>query len=321
LIAYFEGQEWFKEWVLDPLSWFLSKVVLRSITYSIVQWINSGFQGEPAWILDKSVLLSLVVDENVAFLIGTILELTDEEFFPWFKAVVVRAIGNGIYTGFEGGLESTFPGGGVYYNDYLSDFSACRSVTSWECYIEINYYANNPYGVINYSLGHLSAMISEKVANVTNDLIEGTGLISLSKCVRIHAPYGPEQDPPCLERIRVTPGQAIANQLTSGLNTSKDSLLQADEFSESIAAILDALLDQLIKQGLYFLAGVDEQDYGYVAPEIPSTQFCFSFLRLSTGDTVTRCSTTSPACETDRVPYISGTTQYAQVTQCLEEVI
>ncbi len=265
-----------KEYILDGISWFLNKVVLRSITHSLVQWINSGFQGEPAWILDKSVLLSVVVDENVAFLIGIIMALSDEELYPWFKAAIVQAIGGSIYAGFEEGLQSTFPGGMVYYNDYLNDFSACPAITSWECYISISYYANNPYGIVDYALGHLSDMIAEKVGNVTNDLLEGTGFLSFSECVK----YGPrtnfvEEEPPCIERERRTPGQVLANQMTSGLNTSKDSLIQADELEEAIIAIIDALIDQLINQGLYFLSGVEEKDYGYGGtPGLPTFPQC-----------------------------------------------
>ena len=41
-----------KEYALDPLAYTVSKVALHTITRSVVNWINSGFDGSPAFVQD-----------------------------------------------------------------------------------------------------------------------------------------------------------------------------------------------------------------------------------------------------------------------------
>jgi len=47
-----------KENVLDGLGWAIAKQMVSSMTRSLINWINSGFQGSPAFIADfKGFLL------------------------------------------------------------------------------------------------------------------------------------------------------------------------------------------------------------------------------------------------------------------------
>jgi hypothetical protein len=41
-----------KETVADGIAWAVAKLVVREMTTSIVNWINSGFKGNPAFVTD-----------------------------------------------------------------------------------------------------------------------------------------------------------------------------------------------------------------------------------------------------------------------------
>jgi len=58
------------------------------------------------------------------------------------------------------------------------------------------------------------------------------------------------EKPVCREKIVRTPGRIIADKLTQNLGTTERQLEFADEINESIAAIFDALIGKLIKDGL-----------------------------------------------------------------------
>ncbi len=47
---------------LDPIAWAVSKAVLQSVVNSTVKWINSGFNGSPAFATNLSKTLQAVGD-------------------------------------------------------------------------------------------------------------------------------------------------------------------------------------------------------------------------------------------------------------------
>ncbi len=52
-----------KETVLDPLAWLLGKQLLQAITADVVDWINSGFEGNPAFISNPTGFFLDVADQ------------------------------------------------------------------------------------------------------------------------------------------------------------------------------------------------------------------------------------------------------------------
>lgn len=58
----------------------------------------------------------------------------------------------------------------------------------------------------------------------------------------------------CVEWRTQTPGNVIGSKITTALNISDNRLIQADEVSESLGLIFDALINQLVKTGLESLA-------------------------------------------------------------------
>ncbi len=53
----------FKEYVLDPIATGMAKAVIRQITTSIVNWINSGFEGSPSFVQNPGGFLLDVADQ------------------------------------------------------------------------------------------------------------------------------------------------------------------------------------------------------------------------------------------------------------------
>src|ERR1039458_7446482 len=63
--SYAEDSLWLKEYVLDPLAWAVAKGLLQNMTDSTVKWINSGFQGSPAFVQNPEKFFRSIGD-NIA---------------------------------------------------------------------------------------------------------------------------------------------------------------------------------------------------------------------------------------------------------------
>lgn len=60
--TYLEGEDFYKEYVLDPLAWVVGKQAAQSVVRSVVSWAGSGFEGEPAFVTDLNQHLLRVGD-------------------------------------------------------------------------------------------------------------------------------------------------------------------------------------------------------------------------------------------------------------------
>jgi hypothetical protein len=54
---------WLKEYVLDGLGLLIAKQIIRQITTSLVQWINSGFEGSPSFMQNPGAFFLDVADQ------------------------------------------------------------------------------------------------------------------------------------------------------------------------------------------------------------------------------------------------------------------
>jgi len=54
-----------KEYGLDTLAWTISNMVIERIAASTVSWINSGFQGSPAYVTDPQAYFQKIADEEM----------------------------------------------------------------------------------------------------------------------------------------------------------------------------------------------------------------------------------------------------------------
>lgn len=61
----------------------------------------------------------------------------------------------------------------------------------------------------------------------------------------------------CAKWNQTTPGSLVANQLTTNINLQTNKLVNADELNENLGLIFDALLNQLVEQGLKSLQSAE----------------------------------------------------------------
>jgi len=87
----------FKEFVLDGLGTMFVKQIIRQITNSVVNWINSGFEGSPSFLQNPGGFFLDVADQLTGeFLAGAV--ICDEEKMPDGSVVKTNCRGGGPLT-------------------------------------------------------------------------------------------------------------------------------------------------------------------------------------------------------------------------------
>ncbi len=245
-----------KEWGLDPIAQIAERRVIAAMTDSIVVWINSGFDGDPTFITNPGDFLLDVANETTGVFID---ELGAGFLCEPFGAQIQIALAT--TDTFRDRAQCTVLDVIDNYDAFMGDFSQ----GGWAGWISVTQnQENNPYGAYLLSRTELNKRISEQIGFAKDDANQGQGFISLKKCVEYDPFTGddctytdgicvPNTEPKCLRYENQTPGKIISNQLTDTLGSPLRQLELADEISESITAMANALINQLVTQGLHGL--------------------------------------------------------------------
>ncbi len=250
-----DAWQWTKENALDGIAWTLAKAVVSGITSSIVNWINSGFQGSPAFITDLPGFLLGVADGVAGEFIESLGGIGSFICSPFqldvqISLAVLYDQGRtgsqsaptctltGIIDnieGFIGGLTDVSQGG---WNDWF-DITARPDMYT-------------PYGQVLSAQAGLRASLVNARGEEIKLLDFGEGFLSGEICDLVETEGTPRED--CFIS---KPGQIIEEALTFTTSTGQRSLIAADEFNEIISALLGQLVQQVVTgaAGLLGLSG------------------------------------------------------------------
>lgn len=228
-----------REYVLDSIAYQLAETALDVLTADIVAWINSGFQGSPAFIQDPGSFFRNIAD----FTAGQFLEELGGGFLcSPFSTDIQFAIEIGYY---QSGTASS-----------LADQYSCRftdAIENVEAFLENDLSRgglrqffevsvvpqNNPYlATVDLNL-ELDERLAERLGVESSLLDWGSGFLSFREC------EGDQTFPNCQGDI-LTPGDVIQNQLNETLTFGGQRLVVADEINE----IVSALLTQVVRQAI-----------------------------------------------------------------------
>ncbi len=230
-----------RENFLDCITRGIARIAIEKITASTVDWINSGFDGKPAFVQDYQQFFTDVADEAAGeYIRGTKLAFLCSPFQLQVRIAIAQSYAqrrssdapsctlSGVVGNVEEFMEGTFSEGG--WGGLLS-FTTVPT--------------NNPFGA--YMFGQIS--LGNEIASAqTNVEITPGGFLSKKEC-KSNGPNGQEV---CRT---VTPGVLIEDAARKVIGNSVDSLNLADSFDEIIGALVQQLLTRTLYQGFSKLSG------------------------------------------------------------------
>lgn len=257
--------------VLDGVAWQLANTVLESMSRSVVNWINSGFEGSPAFVQDLNQNLRGVADAVAAEFIG---QLADQMMDTPLSGTV-EAVAYGYYLSTNG---DAFLREQLYtlrdtVEDDLAFTGGDFNSGGWRGWFALTgNRANNPHGAYLNAKDELDRRIEASLNKRITELGWGNGFLSWrGECGdrqtttgsdgRINAPVpavnlGGEEF--CADAPIETPGSVIEKQLNETLAGGQQRLQVADEINE----IVNALVSQLVSQALQGLSSIGSRSSG-----------------------------------------------------------
>lgn len=289
----------YKEMVLDPIAYGIAKSILRNVTTSIVGWINSGFEGSPAFLSNPAGFFRDTASE----LIGSFIEAdSDLRFLCSPFSIDVRLSLAFRYTPFQKRITCTLDdvirnASGAVAGASINGFTAGDfKQGGWPAFVSLSTEPqNNVYGAYIEAESELDARINSYFYYKSKELDQGKGFLSYSKCEDVtvqadtnagayanpnlqqstnNAPDSTYQDGQTFtktkknaegktveQRCRVyTPGSVIAGGLETSLGSPVRELELADEFNEIVNALFAQLLKQVLTKGLGSVSGSGPSD-------------------------------------------------------------
>ncbi len=241
---------WLKENVLDGIAWVIAKQLISNMVASIVDWINSGFQGSPAFVQDLDGFLLQAADEAVGGYINSLGGLGSFVCAP-FRLDVQLAVA----LQYDLDRENLRPQCTLtsVINNFDQFIDGDFSQGGWAGWFDLTSNPQHtPYGSIIAAQTDARAVIVNAEGEQLNLLDFGNGFLSGEMCTGAAGPDGRQTD--C---FITKPGTMIANQLNKSLGAGQDQLVQADEFNEIITALIGQLAQTAISgaRGLLGLSG------------------------------------------------------------------
>jgi len=249
-----------KENVLDGLGWAIAKQMVSSMTRSLINWINSGFQGSPAFIADFKGFLLDTLDSVAGQYISDLGGIGEFICSP-FKLDVQAALSIN-YAQARSGMPSgptacTLTG----IKDNIENFMQ-GTMSGWDQWFKVTSNPQNtPYGAYLEAEAKLNARLVNEKGEQIQIANWGDGFLSKKICEGVNGKKSTGG-----KCTITTPGKVISEALTFQLSTGPRSLIEADEINELIGALINQLTLQAMQgiAGLLGLsAGTGYTDYSY----------------------------------------------------------
>ena len=254
-----------KESFLDGFGWAAGRVVIGNITNSIVSWINSGFQGGPAFVTDPQQFLTGVADQVAGeFIAGTELGFMCDPF-----QLEIRGALNFRHSS-DFRINCSLSDVIANTEDFLKFTEGDFNQGGWEGWFSMTQNSNNnPYG----AYAKAEAELSIRIAGAQNiELLKldwGEGFFSWQDCLEPNSHIETDSngnetsviDEGCKTKGPVqTPGSVINSQLENVIGSPLDQLELADEINEIVGALAGQLVQQALIGGLSSIQSITDED-------------------------------------------------------------
>lgn len=244
--------------IFDPIAWAVAKAAIQSITKSMVNWINSGFNGSPAFVTDLNRTMLNLSDGVANSFFNSLQKNTGVNVRSPFQDQVTQLLRNTYY----GSTAKMSPNAGYNLNRYsdnpqafLNGNFSSGGFDAW--FAALSNDQNNPLGAFHAQQNELESQIASFRENQLHELDWGRGFLSWrGDCLAQKSAADSNADilsgqslsaaNDCVSYEVKTPGSVVENAL--GITVT--SPLRQLELANSVNEIVGALATQLVNQVL-----------------------------------------------------------------------
>lgn len=217
-----------KESGLDGVLWAIAKIFIQRMTAGVVSWINSGFNGAPAFVSNPQAFFLNISDKLAGEFIRNHPDLNF--LCSPFNTEVRLALTSQYSDPFGDRVRCTLTGVVGNIQDFTNDFGNGGWI-AWHTMTQQS--ANNPIGAFLEADSQMRLNIDNAKITEKAKLDWGRGMLSWT------------DDSGVIQ----TPGAVIHDQLSNALGSGYRTLELADEFNEIIAALIGQLVNRVLGPG------------------------------------------------------------------------
>jgi hypothetical protein len=248
-----KSSDTFRENFLNCITRTIARAAIQQITTSVVNWINSGFNGQPSFVTNYRQFFTNVADRAAGeFIRGSGLSFLCSPFQNQIRIALAQSYArrneapscslSKIVGNQQSFMNGNFKAGG---------WAGLLSYTTVP--------TNNAFGADSYARNQL-IQVQQSARGDASLLISPGGFLSKTEC------NPPDSKNPKDCKI-VTPGRTIESALEGTLQTSLRSLELAKNFDEIISALITQLMTKVLYSGLKGAAGNQGYAANYLTPE------------------------------------------------------
>lgn len=226
--------QFFETCVLKPLAIDMAQRVLANITNSLVTWIQSGFNGNPAFVTNIDDLVSNSANQAI----GQFINSTDLKFLCQPFSLQVRLA---LATSFSSQQYAGCTLSQVDQN--LSNLGASQQ--AWQSWLNVSTVpANNQYGAYVQLSSQLSSQLNQQVQNLNNEINRNGGFLDYKVC---DTPAGADPNSTaCTHSYTVTPGATISNALSAKYGAEYNQIGLASDIDQIMGALVNEMVSKTI---------------------------------------------------------------------------
>ncbi|HBH71828.1 MAG: hypothetical protein UU88_C0010G0019 [Parcubacteria group bacterium GW2011_GWC1_42_11] len=229
---------------LDSVMYAVGQQLLTQLTDSTVNWIKSGFNGNPLYAIDPTKLFLDTANVVSGGMANQIRGIATCNFTPNFNANLANRIELSTRTGanarFSDQITCPFPTN-VNPTAFYSDFSQ----GGWSAFEASLSDSGNPFGVNLLASQELALRQAEAQSLMDQKLNWANGFLSMEACSGTDPYTGIPTD--CKT---TTPGKVISDTLSKSIGTDMDRMGFADNMNKVISAFV-ASLTSSVTSGIF----------------------------------------------------------------------
>jgi hypothetical protein len=244
----------------DSMAYCIVNGMIIYIADSTIQWINTGFEGNPAFLANPDQFFKDIVNQEKIAFIQNLAYGVNSGVCDVFKSSIVSAVlsrygqnQRGYSQGYQTGGYGGGYGSGAGFNGCPFDQNPGKlnlfvggnftEGGGWDSWFKLTQNPqNNPYDTYFNTNDRLNSQTQAVQLSKTRELNWNNGYLSFRKCEN---ETQNKKDCPI-----TTPGTMLSSKINSTLNLGTNRLVLAEKFDQVVTAVVDQLITTALDKTL-----------------------------------------------------------------------
>ncbi len=247
----------------------LAKNQLTAMTKYTMNWINTGFNGDPLYVQNVNSFMDSITNKILQKETGLFKGTNASIDYPYGRTFAQGAINaQQSVRNFSQSMTQDLTTNYLQPGQTIQDFSQDFAAGGWEGWFGLTQDdKNNPLGSTYRWSQHISDEQATAVQQTTDQINRNGGYIDQQKCVEwqtVDANNQPEYNEDgtektsttgtptdiCIKQQTITPGSTIKDKIATYINSPERQLEMVKTVNDALNALFSALLSKFQKQGL-----------------------------------------------------------------------